>query len=109
MLRGFLFFFASVLETMVFTDFFMCRDEKQVSAMKLQHNKECKGLMLQIRYLKAKFVREACFRDGLVYQKKYLLELLGKYEKRYVPSSLFVVYAAVDTGIYPASGRSSLR
>ena len=81
----------------------------QVSAMKLQHNKECKGLMLQIRYLKAKFAREACFRDGLVYQKKYLLELLGKYEKRYIPSSLFVAYATVDAGFYPASERSLLR
>ncbi|KIJ96822.1 hypothetical protein K443DRAFT_124322 [Laccaria amethystina LaAM-08-1] len=56
-------------------------DGKQVSAIKLQHNKECKGLMLQTRYLKAKFVKDACFRDWLAY--------------RYVPSSLFVVYATV--------------
>lgn len=34
-----------------------------------------------------------------MYQKKYLLELLRKYEKRCVPSSLFVAYATANTRV----------
>ncbi|KXN84255.1 hypothetical protein AN958_12828 [Leucoagaricus sp. SymC.cos] len=56
-------------------------DDRQVSALKLQHNKECKGLLVQIRYLKAKFTREALFRDHLGYQKQYLLEVLSQFER----------------------------
>jgi hypothetical protein len=58
------------------------RDETQVLKLKLQHNKECKGLMVQIRYLKAKFTRESFFRGDLTYQKQYLLVLLSQFEKR---------------------------
>jgi hypothetical protein len=58
------------------------RDGKQLSALKLQHNKECKGLFVQIQYLKAKFARESTLRFDLVYQKQYLLELLRQLEKR---------------------------
>jgi len=57
------------------------RDEHWVSTLKLQHNKECKGLLVQIRYLKAKFTREALFRDHLGYQKQYLLEILSQFER----------------------------
>ncbi|KAJ7105464.1 hypothetical protein C8R43DRAFT_1165567 [Mycena crocata] len=56
-------------------------DERQLSALKLQHNKECKGLIVQIRYLKAKFTRESSLRSDLCYQKDYLLVLLSKFEK----------------------------
>ncbi|KAJ7504249.1 hypothetical protein B0H11DRAFT_2154471 [Mycena galericulata] len=56
-------------------------DDRQLSALKLQHNKECKGLIVQIRYLKAKFTREASLRSDLCYQKEYLLILLSKFEK----------------------------
>ncbi|KII85948.1 hypothetical protein PLICRDRAFT_114966 [Plicaturopsis crispa FD-325 SS-3] len=56
-------------------------DEQQLSAIKLQHNKECKGLIVQIRYLKAKFTRESSLRCDLGYQKHYLLVLLSRYEK----------------------------
>ncbi|KAJ6581666.1 hypothetical protein B0H19DRAFT_929437 [Mycena capillaripes] len=56
-------------------------DDRQLSALKLQHNKECKGLMVQIRYLKAKFTRESTLRSDLCYQKQYLLILLSKFEK----------------------------
>lgn len=34
-------------------------------------------LAVQIRYLKAKFTREATFRNGLSLQKRYLLLLVG--------------------------------
>ncbi|CCM02679.1 uncharacterized protein FIBRA_04784 [Fibroporia radiculosa] len=56
-------------------------DEQQLAGLKLQHNKECKGLIVQIRYLKAKFARESALRDGLGYQKQYLLVLLARLEK----------------------------
>lgn len=59
------------------------RDERQ-SRMKLQHNKECKGLIVHIRYLEAKFIRESVFRSDLTYQKQYLLVLLTQFEKRSV-------------------------
>ncbi|KAH9951077.1 hypothetical protein B0H21DRAFT_855438 [Amylocystis lapponica] len=56
-------------------------DGEQLVALKLQHNKECKGLIVQIRYLKAKFTRESAWRCDLGYQKKYLLVLLARLEK----------------------------
>jgi sRNA-binding protein len=58
------------------------RDGQVVSTLKLQHNKECKGLIVQIRYLKAKFTRESLLRCDLGYQKHYLLVLLSQFEKR---------------------------
>jgi myosin protein heavy chain len=62
----------------------ICRDDGHLSAIKVQHNKECKGLIVQIRYLKAKFTRESTLRCDLGYQKQYLLVLLTKFEKRLV-------------------------
>ncbi|GLB41649.1 putative pericentrin-AKAP-450 domain of centrosomal targeting protein [Lyophyllum shimeji] len=56
-------------------------DEKQLSAMKVQHKQECKGLIFQIQYLKAKFTRESSFRSDLAYQKQHLLVLLTQFEK----------------------------
>ncbi|KAJ3518259.1 hypothetical protein NMY22_g13770 [Coprinellus aureogranulatus] len=56
-------------------------DEKQISDLKLRHNKECKGLMVQIRYLKAKFTRESSFRDDLRWQKSYLMSLLAQFKR----------------------------
>lgn len=59
-------------------------DEQRLSVIKVQHNKECKGLIVQIRYLKAKFTRESSLRCDLGYQKQYLLVLLSRFEKRSV-------------------------
>lgn len=56
------------------------RDGEQLDALRLQHNKECKGLIVQIRYLKAKFTRESARRGDLSYQKAYLLALLARLE-----------------------------
>ena len=53
-------------------------------ALRQQHNQECKGLMVQIRYLKAKFTRESTFRSDLAYQKQYLLVLMARFERRCV-------------------------
>ncbi|KAF8630539.1 hypothetical protein AX15_002860 [Amanita polypyramis BW_CC] len=57
-------------------------NDTQLVNLKLQHNKESKGLIVQIRYLKAKFTRESSLRTNLCYQKQYLLVLLARYEKR---------------------------
>ncbi|KAI0366979.1 hypothetical protein BV20DRAFT_951123 [Pilatotrama ljubarskyi] len=56
-------------------------DDRQLAALRQQHNKECKGLMVQIRYLKAKFTREYTFRCDLGYQKQYLLVLMARLER----------------------------
>lgn len=66
------------------------RNGDQVSALKLQHNKESKGLIVQIRYLKAKFTRESSLRFALVYQKEYLIALLARREKRLDSSQILV-------------------
>ncbi|KAH7922631.1 hypothetical protein BV22DRAFT_645305 [Leucogyrophana mollusca] len=55
-------------------------DSRQLEVLKVQHNKECKGLIVQIRYLKAKYTRESILRDSLGYQKQYLLVLLSSFE-----------------------------
>ncbi|KAG6908885.1 hypothetical protein DXG01_002863 [Tephrocybe rancida] len=73
-------------------------DEGQLIAMKLKHNKECKGLFVQIRYLKAKFTRESSFRGDLVYQKNHLLVLLTQFEK-----SEQTIFAAIAKIGFPVS------
>ncbi|KAG8745658.1 hypothetical protein FRC10_007355 [Ceratobasidium sp. 414] len=54
---------------------------EQVENLKKIHNKECKGLMVQIRYLKDKFYRESLLRQDVCYQKKYLIQVLNVYSK----------------------------
>jgi myosin protein heavy chain len=63
------------------TDPFCSSDEDMLFALKMQHKQECKGLIVQIKYLKAKFTRESCLRYDLGYQKKYLLTLLSRCER----------------------------
>ena len=63
-------------------------------AMFIKHKKQCKGLMVQIRYLKAKFTRESSFRADLVSQKQYLLSQVERFGRRYVSRfALFKKYA----------------
>jgi predicted nucleic acid-binding Zn-ribbon protein len=57
-------------------------EEGDVARLRLQHNKECKGLLFQIRYLKDKFTRESTFRIELAYQKNYLLAIISHLEKK---------------------------
>ncbi|KLO12697.1 hypothetical protein SCHPADRAFT_971393 [Schizopora paradoxa] len=54
---------------------------RSIGDLKSIHKKECKGLFVQIRYLKAKFTREAALRADLGYQKQYLLVVLSRLEK----------------------------
>ena len=70
----------------------------EIETLKTKHSKECKGLFVQIRYLKAKFVREATLRADLTYQKQYLLILLARYERRYVYELAFRCNAIADCG-----------
>ncbi|KAG2051386.1 hypothetical protein BDR06DRAFT_1061558 [Suillus hirtellus] len=55
-------------------------DGYQLVELKKQHKEECKGLVIQIQYLKAKFTHESTLRDELIYQKHYLLVLLSNFE-----------------------------
>ena len=57
-------------------------DTVELTALKLQHKNECKGLIVQIKYLKAKWTRESTLRSDLGYQKQYLLVLLARCERR---------------------------
>ena len=59
-----------------------CSDSTQLSALRDRHKLECKGLIVQIHYLKAKFTRENTLRMDLSYQKRYLLILLSRRERR---------------------------
>ncbi|KAF8498572.1 Pericentrin-AKAP-450 domain of centrosomal targeting protein-domain-containing protein [Russula emetica] len=56
-------------------------DSTKLSALRNQHGLECKGLIVQIHYLKAKFTRENTLRLDLSYQKQYLLVLLSRRER----------------------------
>ncbi|KAJ7180785.1 hypothetical protein C8R46DRAFT_885504 [Mycena filopes] len=78
-------------------------DDRQLSALKLQHNRECKGLIVQIRYLKAKFTRESMLRSDLCYQKQYLLILLGKFEKS--ERNILSAIARIGYPIAPPPGK----
>lgn len=46
-------------------------------ALRQKHAAECKGLLVQIRYLKTKFMRESDLRQDLAFQKSYLLQIVG--------------------------------
>lgn len=64
---------------------FVCSDAAaQLDEQRTWHAQECKGLMLQIRYLKAKFMRESDLRADLGHQKGYLQQLIGGLELRCV-------------------------
>ncbi|KAH6915818.1 hypothetical protein BKA70DRAFT_1093050 [Coprinopsis sp. MPI-PUGE-AT-0042] len=78
-------------------------DENQVSTLQIQHHKECKGLLVQIKYLKAKFLRESSFREDLSYQKNYLLVLLSKFEKS--EKTIFASIARIGFPVAPAKNR----
>ncbi|KAG2137784.1 hypothetical protein BD769DRAFT_1384914 [Suillus cothurnatus] len=67
-------------EKLKIKDYGFSTDGYQLVELKKQHKEECKGLVVQIRYLKAKFTRESTLRDDLVYQKHYLLVLLSNFE-----------------------------
>ncbi|KAI0664228.1 hypothetical protein C8Q70DRAFT_225129 [Cubamyces menziesii] len=83
-------------------------DDRQLVALKQQHNKECKGLMVQIRYLKAKFTRESAFRCDLGYQKQYLLVLMARLERneeKILAAIARIGYPAVPPSLAPSKSK----
>ncbi|KAG8923454.1 hypothetical protein FRC01_012738, partial [Tulasnella sp. 417] len=56
-------------------------DEQALQALKTQHKNECKGLIVQIRYLKERVRREATMRSDLAYQKTWLLGIIAVMER----------------------------
>ncbi|EIN03865.1 hypothetical protein PUNSTDRAFT_77359 [Punctularia strigosozonata HHB-11173 SS5] len=81
-------------------------DDKQIANLRLQHNKECKGLIVQIRYLKAKFTREASLRCDLIYQKQYLLVLLSQHTK--TEKKVLAAIAKIGFAVPPPARRKRL-
>ncbi|THH27181.1 hypothetical protein EUX98_g7008 [Antrodiella citrinella] len=73
-------------------------DESQLTVLRLQHKNECKGLIVQIRYLKAKFTRESTLRSDLGFQKRYLLALLARCER--TETRILAIIATIG---YPAT------
>ena len=57
-------------------------EHAQLTALTAKHKLECKGLVSNITYLKAKWTRENRFRSDLCNQKQYLLTLLEKCERK---------------------------
>ncbi|KZT52372.1 hypothetical protein CALCODRAFT_502374 [Calocera cornea HHB12733] len=53
-------------------------DSEEIEQLRIQHKKECKGLIVQIHYLKDMYKRETVFRMDLSYQKRYLLGVLAR-------------------------------
>ncbi|PWN28345.1 hypothetical protein BDZ90DRAFT_231334 [Jaminaea rosea] len=53
---------------------------QDTAALRAKHAAECKGLLTQIRYLKAKYMRESDLREDLCFQKTYLLQMVGGLE-----------------------------
>ncbi|GJJ11416.1 hypothetical protein Clacol_005649 [Clathrus columnatus] len=56
-------------------------DNQDISLLRIQHKNDCKGLMVHIEYLKTQIRRESIIKEDLVYQKRYLLDVLAKFEK----------------------------
>ncbi|KIM34091.1 hypothetical protein M408DRAFT_325604 [Serendipita vermifera MAFF 305830] len=84
-------------------------DSAALASLKSQHNKECKGLMVQITYLKSKFMRESVFRQELAYQKRYLLLVLSKLRNSDV-SILAAIAQSSDLSISgPMSPKPSIK
>lgn len=84
---------------------YLLSENQDMNLLRIQHKNECKGLMVQIHYLKAKFTRESTFRADLTYQKHYLLEVLSKFEKGYV---LRICTSFDSSYFFPEKDRSSL-
>ncbi|KAI1790299.1 hypothetical protein LXA43DRAFT_1149321, partial [Ganoderma leucocontextum] len=84
-------------------------DDRQLVSLKQQHNRECKGLMVQIKYLKAKYTREATFRCDLGYQKQYLLVLMARLERseeKILAAVARIGFPVISSNPAPKKGRT---
>lgn len=86
-----------------------CRDDAALAKLKAQHNNECKGLMVQIHYLKLKYTRENDFRRELAYQKQYLLVLLSRYHPSPQPILAVIAQETPRTDSGASRPRRSIR
>jgi len=72
-----------------------------MAQLRKHHVEECKGLMLRIRYLKTKWLREANFRSDLGYQKAFLHQLVGGLERDLASTQIFVADVSRSRGLGP--------
>ncbi|KAF7430968.1 hypothetical protein PC9H_006683 [Pleurotus ostreatus] len=79
-------------------------DDRKLEDMRLQHKDECKGLLVNIRYLQAKLTREGTFRLDLGHQKRYLLVLLAQFEKS--EQTIIAAIAKIGYPLPPPSTRT---
>ncbi|KAK0563180.1 hypothetical protein OC844_002323 [Tilletia horrida] len=70
-----------------------------IAQLRRHHIDECKGLMLRIKYLKAKWTREANFRSDLGYQKGFLQQLVGGLERDLASTQMFVADVSASRGL----------
>jgi Pericentrin-AKAP-450 domain of centrosomal targeting protein len=73
-----------------------------LSEMRAQHVRECKGLMLQIRYLKTKYMRESDLRADMIHQKSYLSMLVGGLERNEEATRKYIADISLSRNIPPA-------
>lgn len=71
----------------------------QHSSLAAQHRAQCKGLLLQIRYEKAKYMRESDLRTDLIQQKRYLLGIVGGLELSEQATQQFLTAVGSSKGI----------
>ncbi|KAG8883701.1 hypothetical protein FRB98_002859 [Tulasnella sp. 332] len=58
-------------------------DCQTLTELRAQHKLECKGLIVQIGYLKNRTTRESVMKTDLAYQKEYLLRIIAVMEQRH--------------------------
>lgn len=92
--------FFRVLTANFRADAIMYSESNQLEALKARHKSECKGLVVQIKYLKAKWVRESTLRSDLGYQKQYLLVLLTRCERKWVMSDVSIYCFLIKTTVF---------
>ncbi|KDN45457.1 hypothetical protein K437DRAFT_121632 [Tilletiaria anomala UBC 951] len=68
-----------------------------------KHSREAKGLMVQIRYLKTKFMRESDLRADMIHQKAYLTKLVGGLERNEAATLKFISDIGISRNIPPAA------
>lgn len=76
-------------------------------ALRAKHTAECKSLLTQIRYLKAKFMRESDLREDLCFQKRYLLQMVGGLELTEKETLRFLCDVGKSRGVDVASARKA--
>ena len=81
--------------------------EQALKAKETRHQLELKGLMKQMQWLKARFMRESSFRENLQYEKRYLNLEIDMYKSwcvfpvvSFPPSANFTITAIKSISIY---------